>query len=117
MSDRRAAEKSGRRAELIAEIAYRLRGYEILERRFRAPGGEIDLVARKGRLLAFIEVKRRASADEAILAVTPRNRARLERAGAGFLSLRPQFGAFAVRYDVAAVVGWRVTLVRDAWRA
>lgn len=117
MTDRRAAEKSGRRAERLAEVAYLLRGYQILARRFRAPGGEIDLVARKGRLLAFVEVKRRADLDAAIFAVAPRNRARLERAAASFLSLRPHLGAFAVRYDVAAVAGWRVRLVRDAWRA
>lgn len=115
--DRRRAETSGRRAELLVSLAYVLRGYEILERRFRAPGGEIDLIARKGKLLAFIEVKLRADADAAIFAVTPKNRTRLERAAASFLSLRPHFGEFSVRYDIAAVAGWRVRLVRDAWRA
>lgn len=114
---RRARERSGRRAELLVALAYAVRGYRILETRFRAPGGEIDLVARKGSLVAFVEVKLRKDEDAAIFAVTPKSRVRLERAAASFLSHRPHFGAFAVRYDVAAVSGWRVKLVRDAWRA
>lgn len=114
---RRSAERAGRRAEFLARLAYTLRGYQILATRFRAPGGEIDLIARRGRLLAFVEVKRRADPDAAVFAVTPRNRRRLERAAASFLSLRPHFGQFAVRYDIAAVAGWRVRLVTDAWRA
>ncbi len=114
---RRRAERSGRRAEFVAAAAYALRGYEILERRFRAPVGEIDLVARKGAMIVFIEVKKRASADQAVLAVTPAARRKIERAGATFLSLRPKFGEFAVRYDIAAVAGLRVRLIADAWRA
>ncbi len=114
---RRRAERSGRWAEMLAAAAYMLRGYQILERRFRAPQGEIDLIARRGRLIAFIEVKLRRDIDAAILAVAPASRRRLERAAGNFLSLRPHFGEFAVRYDIAAVAGWRVSLVRDAWRA
>lgn len=114
---RRRAEQSGRRAEMLAAAAYLMRGYQILERRFRAPQGEIDLIARRGRLIAFIEVKLRRDLDAAILAVTPAGRRRLERAAGGFLSLRPQFVEFAVRYDIAAVAGWRVSILQDAWRA
>lgn len=114
---RREAERSGRMAELLVAAAYALQGYQLLERRFRARGGEIDIVARRGRLIAFIEVKLRADHDAAILAVTPANRRRLEAAAARFLSSRPHFGEFAVRYDIAAVAGLRVRLVKDAWRA
>ncbi|MEK7265355.1 MAG: YraN family protein [Pseudomonadota bacterium] len=114
---RRRAEQSGRLAEFAASAAYILRGYQILERRFRAPQGEIDLIARRGRLLAFVEVKLRPDIDAAILAVTPSWRRRLERAAGSFLSLRPQFVEFAVRYDIAAVSGWRVAILTDAWRA
>lgn len=114
---RQRAERSGRRAEFLAAAHYALRGYQILERRFRAPQGEIDLIARRGRLVAFIEVKLRRDIDAAILAVTPAGRRRLERAAQSFLSLRPQFVEFAVRYDIAAVSGWRVSILADAWRA
>ncbi len=115
--DRRRAERSGRFAESLVGLAYLLRGYQILATRFRAPGGEIDLIVRRGRLIAFVEVKRRREADAAILAVTHKNRRRLESAAGSYLALRPYFGEFAVRYDIAAVAGWRVRLVRDAWRA
>lgn len=114
---RQAAERRGRRAEALVAIAYALRGYQILARRFRAPGGEIDLVVRKGRLIAFVEVKQRRDTDAAILAVTPANRRRLEQAGRNFLARRPQFAEFAVRYDIAAASGLSIRLVRDAWRS
>lgn len=114
---RAGAERAGRRAETLAALAYLLRGYQIIARRIRTPAGEIDLIARKGRLIAFIEVKLRAATDDAVLAVTPTTRRRIQRAGALFIGQRPHFGEFSVRYDIAAVTGAKVTLIRDAWRA
>lgn len=61
--DRRRAEAGGRSAEKLAAWWLRLHGWRILATRARVPGGEVDLVARRGRTLAFIEVKARA--DEA----------------------------------------------------
>ena len=63
--NRQQAEKRGRGAETLAAIWLRLHGWRILARRARVPGGEVDIVARRGRTLAFIEVKARASADAA----------------------------------------------------
>ena len=60
-----AAEHRGRRAETIAAWWLRLHGWSILAKRARAPGGEVDLVARRGHVLAFVEVKQRATADAA----------------------------------------------------
>ena len=59
--NRRAAEKRGRGAETLACWYLRLRGWSILERRARVSGGEVDIVARRGRTIAFIEVKARAT--------------------------------------------------------
>lgn len=59
--DRAAAERRGRRAETIAAWWLRLHGWSILAQRARVRGGEVDLVARRGRILAFVEVKARAS--------------------------------------------------------
>ena len=67
--NRRAAEKRGRGAETIACWYLRLHGWRILARRARVPGGEVDIVARRGRTLAFIEVKARASEDAAAFAL------------------------------------------------
>ena len=62
---REAAEKRGRGAETLAALWLRLHGWRILARRARVPGGEVDIVARRGRILAFVEVKARATADAA----------------------------------------------------
>ncbi len=110
------AERSGRAAETLAAWVYRLRGYEIIDRRFRAAGGEIDLVARKAGLLVFVEVKRRADIDAAIFAVTFKNRRRMERAVKSWLGRNPRLSMSDIRYDIAAVAGWRVKIAADAWR-
>lgn len=58
--NREAAERRGRGAETLAALYLRLKGWRILARRARVPGGEVDLVARRGRTLAFVEVKARS---------------------------------------------------------
>lgn len=113
---RRIAERTGRRAERLAAIYLWLKGYWVLASRVRNPGGEIDLVARRGRVLAFVEVKARASADAAIEAVTPRARQRIARAAGFFLARREGLAACDIRYDIIAVTGWRLRHLRDAWR-
>jgi putative endonuclease len=62
---RRRAERGGRRAETIAALWLQLKGWKILARRARTPVGEVDLIARRGRIVAFVEVKARATAAEA----------------------------------------------------
>ncbi len=61
----RAAEQRGRRAETIAAWWLRLHGWSILAQRARVPGGEVDLVARRGKVVAFVEVKQRHTAEAA----------------------------------------------------
>src|SRR5919112_3932488 len=67
--NRHAAEKRGRRAETLACWYLRLLGWRILARRARVPGGEVDIVARRRRTLAFIEVKARASEEAAAMSL------------------------------------------------
>jgi putative endonuclease len=62
---RQRAEQGGRRAERLAALWLQLKGWKILGRRVRTPVGEVDLVARRGRIVAFVEVKARATAAEA----------------------------------------------------
>ncbi|MXO73786.1 YraN family protein [Altererythrobacter aerius] len=66
---RQRAERHGRKGELAAELFLRAKGWSILDRRRKTPVGEIDLVARRGRLVAFVEVKWRARADDLGIAV------------------------------------------------
>ena len=67
--NREAAEKRGRGAETLACWWLRMHGWRILARRARVPGGEVDIVARRGRVLAFVEVKARATLDAAALSL------------------------------------------------
>jgi putative endonuclease len=78
-----AAFRTGLSAEARAAAYLMAKGYRILAKRFRTPHGEIDIVARRRNLVAFIEVKARASLDEAAYAVTPRQQARIIAAAAG----------------------------------
>ncbi len=61
----KAAEQRGRRAESIAAWWLRFHGWSILARRARVAGGEVDLVVRRGRTLAFVEVKQRSTQEAA----------------------------------------------------
>ena len=113
---RRGAERKGRRAEYLAALAYMSRGFQVIARRFRTPLGEIDLVAKRGDLLVFAEVKARARDDDAVEAVSARARRRIEGAARTFLAHRPDLANAGVRFDIAAARGWRVRILADAWR-
>jgi len=76
----RTSHAKGKLAEASAEILLRTMGYSILARRFKTPSGEIDLVARRGARVAFIEVKLRPTLDDAVESVTPRLRRRVRDA-------------------------------------
>ncbi len=97
------ANRRGRRAERIAALWLMLRGYRILDRGFKVAGGEIDLVARRGETLAFVEVKRRASLDEALLAVTGTKRGRIARAAGVWLSRNAWAAGLTYRGDAVLI--------------
>lgn len=101
---RRQAERQGLWAERIAEILLRLKGYRILERRFRTHSGEIDLIARRGKRLAFVEVKRRASLDDAMEAITPKLRGRVRRAAELWMGRHDRAGRWRPAFDVVVIV-------------
>ncbi|QMW22428.1 YraN family protein [Sandaracinobacteroides saxicola] len=67
----RLSDRRGRRAETIAVLWLRLFGWNILERRLRTPGIEIDIIARRGDVIAFVEVKYRPTIAQALTAITP----------------------------------------------
>lgn len=113
---RQHAEKVGRRAEWLAALLLMLKGFAIVERRLKNPAGEIDLIAKRGKLVIFVEVKARARTDDAIEAVTPRNRARVGAAAEMYLSRRQVLAECMRRYDIIAVAGWRMRHIPDAWR-
>jgi len=85
---RQEAESRGRRAERIAALWLRLHGWRILAQRARVPGGEVDLIARRGRTLAFVEVKARSTAAAADLSL---DEYRLRRVAVAAERLAPKF--------------------------
>ncbi len=114
---RKAAERKGQRAESVAVLWLNLKGYRILERRYRTGVGEIDIVAVRARRLAFVEVKARASTEDAAWSVTPRQQARIARAAQYWLARRQAFRDHDIGFDVVLVAPW--TLPRhlaDAFR-
>jgi putative endonuclease len=86
--NRQQAEKRGRWAERLAALYLRLHGWRILAQRARVPGGEVDLIARRGRILAFVEVKARSSDDSAAFAL---DRYRLRRVAVAAERLAPRY--------------------------
>ncbi|MFZ1990544.1 MAG: YraN family protein [Alphaproteobacteria bacterium] len=98
-----SGDTKGRRAELRAEILLRLKGYRILARRFKSGQGEIDLIAKRGSVIAFVEVKFRASADAAIESVSKRQRRRILNAAGAFIAHRPKYAAITSRFDIIVV--------------
>ena len=98
-----AAFRTGLSAESRAAAYLIAKGYRILARRFRTPHGEIDIVARRRNLVAFVEVKARASLDEAAFAVTPRQQARIVNAAQAWLAAHPEHAEFELRFDVVLI--------------
>ncbi len=117
MSERRRAYLRGHAAERRCALLLRCMGWRIPARRYRTPVGEIDLIAKRGNIVAAIEIKARRTLTGALEAVTPRQQRRIERAAAAFLSQHPKWSNLGFRFDVMAVTPWRLPKhVTDAWR-
>jgi putative endonuclease len=110
------ARLSGRRGEIVAALWLMAKGYRILGVRLRTPLGEIDLLARRGPVLAAVEVKARASLDSALGAVSLAQRQRLRRALAVLAGRRRAFAAARLRLDLVALAPGRLPRhIPDAW--
>lgn len=118
---RRRAYRFGHWGELACRWRLRAAGWRILAANWRSPSGEIDIVARRGRLVAFVEVKSRREMSAAA-APTPRQRRRIARAAEIFLAQHAALSACFGRFDVMFVAPfprlrffWPIH-VADAWR-
>ena len=113
---RQAARRRGIWAEWLAAQALRLRGYRIVARNIRCRSGEIDLIARRGDLVAFVEVKARPSLAEAVDAVTPEAQGRIERAAEWWIARQRDAERLSWRFDIVAVMPRRWPVhVTEAW--
>jgi len=113
--------RTGKRAETVAAWWLRLKGFAILARgwssRRGSGAGEIDIVARRGNLLAFVEVKARADQESAAHALRPAQRSRISRGAQAFVAAHPHLQRCAMRFDVILVSPGRWPChISDAWR-
>ncbi|MCY1664969.1 YraN family protein [Rhizobium sp. SL86] len=105
---RQKAERHGRLAEHVAAVFLRLKGYRILVMRYRTPVGEIDIIARRGDLIAFVEVKMRRSERDAVDAVGHAAQHRIRSASNYWISRQTDAHLLVFRYDIVAMQHWRL---------
>ena len=111
------AHAAGTQAEDSAAAALVAEGWQVLARRARTPAGELDLIAERDGLLAFIEVKARPSLGEAAFALAPRQRARLLAGAECWLAKNPGHGSVGMRFDVLLVAAdGTMRRIADAFR-
>jgi len=108
---------SGHSAERRALRHYRLRGFRVLAVNAWAGGNELDLVVRRGRRLAFVEVKEKRAVDvgDALEMVGPEKQRRLRRAASAWLSANPDLSCLDVTFEVLAVRPEGVERVSEAF--
>lgn len=114
---RQKAYRAGLFAEALSAFFLTFKGYRLLARRHKTPVGEIDLIAKRGRTLVFIEVKARGAEDSAAHAVSPRQQERIRRAASAFLAQNPALAGLNCRFDAVLYVPWRSWRhIVDAWQ-
>src|SRR3954447_3615409 len=97
--ERVAAFRAGLSAETRAALLLLCKGYRIVARRWKCPVGEVDLIARRGRLLIFVEVKARDRLDDAAEALTVRQQRRIAAAAEAWLGRHPKHADSDIRFD------------------
>jgi putative endonuclease len=114
--NRRKSYRWGHVAEFACCALLLLKGYRILHRRYRTRHGEVDIVARKGKRIVFVEVKARPTLAQGLEANTPRQRRRIEQA-AQSLMRHPSRARLFMRFDMMVARPWRLPYhLKDAWR-
>jgi putative endonuclease len=98
----------GRRAEQIAILLLRTKGYRILSRTYIVRGGEIDIVARRGSAIAFVEVKARPALEDAMIAITSAKQRRMSVAARHWLGSNQWAMRCSLRGDLIAIAPWRM---------
>ena len=101
---RKRAERRGRWSEWVAAMFLLMKGYRILSLRYRVRAGEIDIIARRGDVVAFVEVKARRDLMAAIDAVTFTSQNRIRAAGDHWLARQSDASRLSLRYDIVAIV-------------
>ena len=104
---RLGAYRRGHRSEWLAAAALMAKGYRIVARRYRTRLGEIDLIARRGDLVAIVEVKARPNLAAAMDAIGGMSERRIEAAADLWLARQRDYARLSMRFDMVAVLPWR----------
>lgn len=97
--------QTGIEAENMAAAYLMFKGYRILEKRFKTPAGEIDLIAKRGNTLVFVEVKKRKTEADAAEAINAKNQARVRDAALLYLQKHPEYNNLDMRFDALIFSG------------
>ncbi|MBR1825083.1 MAG: YraN family protein [Alphaproteobacteria bacterium] len=112
--------RRGKCAEFLARTYMRLHGFQIVTQNYitgrGTTAGEIDFIARRGKLLVFIEVKQRTTLDNAAYAIMPEQQRRILRGAQSFLKHNPQFSDYDIRFDAILItLPFRLRHIPNAW--
>lgn len=118
MNRRQKTHARGVLAEYYCILLLLIKGYSILELRYKHPRGEIDIIAHKGKTLVFIEVKARATKEAALESITPQKKQRTMQAALAYVANHSQFQHHDLRFDVMVVTSHlRIIHLANAWSA
>lgn len=101
--------------EAMAVVILTLKGYCIRDVRYKTSMGEIDVIATKGKMLIFVEVKRRKRGNDVFEAISHSNKKRIERTAQHFLSIKPEYQYGDIRFDAILFKGFFGKHVKQAW--
>ncbi|MBI4031378.1 MAG: YraN family protein [Proteobacteria bacterium] len=117
VKNKKESYKFGLLAETAAAVFLMAKGYRILARRYKTPVGEVDLIARRGKTVAFVEVKARRRGADALSSVTPWMQDRISRAAQYYISRNSSFAGCELRFDLIAFAPpFFLRHLDNAWR-
>jgi putative endonuclease len=102
--------RQGHSAERIAAGWLLMKGYRILARRYRTRYGEIDLIAVRGRRIAFVEVKRRPTRNEALAALEGEQSERIANAAEAWIAKNQSYADYSLGFDAVLVLPWKLPI-------
>jgi len=111
--------QKGHLGEFLARMFLRFKGYHIIEKNFitgkGTSAGEIDIIAKKGKTLVFIEVKDRQTKEAALYAIKPSQQKRILRAAQNYLAKTKKYQDFDVRFDAVLIYKWHILHIQNAF--
>ena len=112
--------QKGHFAEFYARMLLRIKGYQIKEKNFITgrgiTAGEVDMIARKGHTLVFVEVKERQTLENALYAIKPAQQQRIINAAKFYIARHKQYQKYDIRFDAVFVSGLKIKHIKNAWQ-